>query len=93
MLIYAWYSLVLFKKKNHIFLSPSHQPCRRALEQLNYLGALDDEGALTSLGNKMSELPLEPQLVRTLPFFSKHNLQCCWKKIDILVHLLFFIVL
>lgn len=34
----------------------------RALEQLNYLGALDDEGALTPLGNKMSELPLEPQL-------------------------------
>lgn len=40
------------------------QMSRRALEQLNYLGALDDDGKLTSLGDKMSELPLEPQLVR-----------------------------
>lgn len=49
---------------------------RRALEQLNYLGALDDEGQLTSLGHKMSELPLEPQLAKMLllsPEFSCSN--------------------
>lgn len=38
----------------------------RALEQLNYLGALDDEGVLTPLGQKMSEVPLEPQLAKIL---------------------------
>lgn len=38
----------------------------RALEQLNYLGALDDEGELTQLGLKMSEVPLEPQLAKML---------------------------
>jgi pre-mRNA-splicing factor ATP-dependent RNA helicase DHX15/PRP43 len=39
---------------------------RRALEQLNYLGALDDEGTLTQLGHKMSEMPLDPQLAKML---------------------------
>ena len=38
----------------------------RALEQLNYLGALDDDGNLTQLGQKMSEMPLEPQLAKML---------------------------
>jgi pre-mRNA-splicing factor ATP-dependent RNA helicase DHX15/PRP43 len=38
----------------------------RALEQLNYLGALDDEGNLTNLGQQMSEVPLEPQLAKML---------------------------
>jgi pre-mRNA-splicing factor ATP-dependent RNA helicase DHX15/PRP43 len=38
----------------------------RALELLNYLGALDDDGNLTSLGHKMSELPIEPQLAKIL---------------------------
>lgn len=38
----------------------------RALEQLNYLGALDDEGNLTKLGHQMSEVPLEPQLAKML---------------------------
>lgn len=42
---------------------PAPETLMRALEQLNYLGALDDDGKLTSLGEKMSELPLEPQLV------------------------------
>jgi HrpA-like RNA helicase len=38
----------------------------RALEQLNYLGALDDEGSMTPLGHMMSELPLEPQQAKML---------------------------
>jgi pre-mRNA-splicing factor ATP-dependent RNA helicase DHX15/PRP43 len=38
----------------------------RALELLNYLGALDDEGELTDLGYQMSELPLDPQLAKLI---------------------------
>jgi pre-mRNA-splicing factor ATP-dependent RNA helicase DHX15/PRP43 len=38
----------------------------RALELLNYLGALDDEGGMTQLGGLMAELPLEPQLAAML---------------------------
>lgn len=45
---------------------PAPETMMRALEQLNYLGALDDEGAMTPLGHKMSEIPLEPQLAKVL---------------------------
>jgi pre-mRNA-splicing factor ATP-dependent RNA helicase DHX15/PRP43 len=38
----------------------------RALELLNYLGALDDEGDMTELGYQMSELPLDPQLAKLI---------------------------
>jgi pre-mRNA-splicing factor ATP-dependent RNA helicase DHX15/PRP43 len=41
---------------------PAPETMMRALELLNYLGALDDEGEMTTLGHRMSELPLEPQL-------------------------------
>jgi HrpA-like RNA helicase len=34
----------------------------RALELLNYLAALDDDGILTPLGGMMSEFPLDPQV-------------------------------
>ena len=44
------------------YISIAPETMMRALEQLNYLGALDDDGQLTPLGDKMSELPLEPQL-------------------------------
>lgn len=36
----------------------------RALELLNYLAALDDEGDLTDLGAMMAEFPLDPQLAK-----------------------------
>lgn len=45
---------------------PAPETLMRALELLNYLGALDDEGELTNLGNQMSEFPLEPQLSKSL---------------------------
>ena len=45
---------------------PAPETMMRALEQLNYLGALDDEGAMTPLGHMMSELPLEPQQAKML---------------------------
>eukprot|EP00629_Pelagomonadales_sp_RCC1024_P008279 CAMPEP_0119260552 /NCGR_PEP_ID=MMETSP1329-20130426/879_1 /TAXON_ID=114041 /ORGANISM="Genus nov. species nov., Strain RCC1024" /LENGTH=708 /DNA_ID=CAMNT_0007259977 /DNA_START=170 /DNA_END=2293 /DNA_ORIENTATION=- len=45
---------------------PAPETLMRALEMLNYLGALDDEGGLTDLGRHMSELPLDPQLAKLL---------------------------
>jgi HrpA-like RNA helicase len=36
----------------------------RALELLNYLSALDDEGDITDLGGMMAEFPLDPQLAK-----------------------------
>ena len=38
----------------------------RALELLNYLAALDDDGELTELGSMMAEFPLDPQLAKML---------------------------
>ena len=38
----------------------------RALELLNYLAALDDEGNLTPLGGIMAEFPLDPQMSKML---------------------------
>ncbi len=45
---------------------PAPETLMRALELLNYLGALDDEGTLTEEGKKMAEFPLEPQLSKVL---------------------------
>jgi len=42
----------------------------RALELLNYLAALDDDGNLTALGNIMAEFPLDPQVL-IIPIISK----------------------
>ena len=38
----------------------------RAMEQLNYLGALDNFGYMTDLGVIMAGFPLEPQLTKML---------------------------
>jgi len=43
----------------------------RALELLNYLGALDDEGNLTALGGIMAEFPLGPE-VNVVALWTKH---------------------
>uniref|UniRef100_A0A6A7FXD4 RNA helicase n=1 Tax=Hirondellea gigas TaxID=1518452 RepID=A0A6A7FXD4_9CRUS len=45
---------------------PAPETLMRALELLNYLGALDDEGDLTKLGEQMAEFPLDPQLSKML---------------------------
>ena len=42
--------------------APAPETLMRALEALNFLAALDDDGNLTSLGSKMSEFPLDPQV-------------------------------
>ncbi|XP_038071105.1 putative pre-mRNA-splicing factor ATP-dependent RNA helicase PRP1 isoform X2 [Patiria miniata] len=41
---------------------PAPETLMRALELLNYLGSLDDNGDLTELGSMMAEFPLDPQL-------------------------------
>ncbi|OIR59198.1 MAG: pre-mRNA-splicing factor ATP-dependent RNA helicase [Amphiamblys sp. WSBS2006] len=49
------------------FMSPpAPETMMRALEQLNYLGALDDDGNLTELGRRMAEFPLDPQLSKAI---------------------------
>ncbi|ERS96605.1 pre-mRNA-splicing factor ATP-dependent RNA helicase DHX15/PRP43 [Sporothrix schenckii 1099-18] len=41
---------------------PPPETMMRALEELNYLACLDDEGELTQLGNLASDFPLDPSL-------------------------------
>ncbi|KAI8914517.1 P-loop containing nucleoside triphosphate hydrolase protein [Gorgonomyces haynaldii] len=45
---------------------PAPETMMRALELLNYLGALDDDGNLTRAGQQMSEFPLDPQFSKVL---------------------------
>ena len=52
---------------NFEFMDPPPTPnLVSAMEQLYYLGALDEEGLLTKLGRRMAEFPLEPQLSKIL---------------------------
>lgn len=43
---------------------PAPETLMRALELLNYLACLDDNGELTELGSMMAEFPLDPQLAK-----------------------------
>ncbi|XP_044491451.1 probable pre-mRNA-splicing factor ATP-dependent RNA helicase DEAH2 isoform X2 [Mangifera indica] len=52
---------------------PAPETLMRALEVLNYLAALDDDGNLTELGEKMSEFPLDPQMSKMLVESPKYN--------------------
>lgn len=52
---------------------PAPETLMRALELLNYLGALDDDGNLTELGSLMSEFPLDPQLSKAVVSSSKYK--------------------
>jgi len=55
---------------------PAPETLMRALELLNYLGALDDEGELTPAGALMADLPLDPQLAKLVvasPAFACSN--------------------
>ncbi|KAF8882288.1 P-loop containing nucleoside triphosphate hydrolase protein [Infundibulicybe gibba] len=46
--------------------APAPETLMRALELLNYLAALDDDGNITDLGSIMAEFPLDPQLAKML---------------------------
>lgn len=45
---------------------PSPETLMRGLEELFFLGALDENGALTLVGECIAELPLEPRLAKLL---------------------------
>ncbi|CAD2214530.1 pre-mRNA-splicing factor ATP-dependent RNA helicase DHX15/PRP43 [Angomonas deanei] len=67
-------SIVLHMKKmgiedlvNFDFIEPpAPETLMRALELLNYIGALDDDGNLTEFGSKISEFPVEPEMAAML---------------------------
>lgn len=67
-------SIVLHMKKmgiddlvNFDFVEPpAPETLMRALETLNYLGALDDDGSLTKMGSEMSEFPVDPEMAAML---------------------------
>ena len=42
--------------------APAPETLMRALELLNYLAAIDDDGNMTPLGAIMAEFPLDPQV-------------------------------
>lgn len=46
--------------------APAPETLMRALELLNYLAALDDDGNLTPLGALMADFPLDPQMAKML---------------------------
>eukprot|EP00357_Protocruzia_adherens_P016130 CAMPEP_0115017570 /NCGR_PEP_ID=MMETSP0216-20121206/28210_1 /TAXON_ID=223996 /ORGANISM="Protocruzia adherens, Strain Boccale" /LENGTH=729 /DNA_ID=CAMNT_0002388441 /DNA_START=38 /DNA_END=2227 /DNA_ORIENTATION=+ len=52
---------------------PAPETLMRALELLNYLGALDDEGELTDDGKTMAEFPVEPQMAKMLMVSPEYN--------------------
>lgn len=52
---------------------PAPETLMRALEMLNYLGALDDDGNLTQLGSVMADFPLDPQLSKLLIEAARFN--------------------
>ena len=52
---------------------PAPETLMRALEMLNYLGALNDEGDLTPLGTEMAEFPLDPSLSKMLMVSPKYR--------------------
>ena len=53
---------------------PSPEALMRALELLNYMEAINDDGKLTRLGHTMAEFPLDPQLTKAL--ISSTELNC-----------------
>eukprot|EP00727_Mastigamoeba_balamuthi_P002088 m51a1_g11877 putative probable pre-mrna-splicing factor atp-dependent rna helicase-like (664) ;mRNA; r:566201-568737 len=53
---------------------PAPETLMRALELLNYLGALDDDGNLTDTGRVMSEFPLDPALSKMI--LASANMGC-----------------
>ncbi|RKP11677.1 hypothetical protein BJ684DRAFT_17750 [Piptocephalis cylindrospora] len=52
---------------------PAPETLMRALELLNFLGALDDDGEMTPLGSAMADFPLDPQMAKMLLESPKHS--------------------
>lgn len=64
---------------------PAPETMMRALEELNYLGCIDDEGRLTQLGRDASEFPLDPVMAVTL--ISSADLKCAEEVLSIVAML------
>jgi pre-mRNA-splicing factor ATP-dependent RNA helicase DHX15/PRP43 len=64
---------------------PAPETLMRALELLNDLGALDDDGELTKAGEMMAEFPLEPQHAKVCLTAGEYN---CTNEILTIVALL-----
>jgi pre-mRNA-splicing factor ATP-dependent RNA helicase DHX15/PRP43 len=45
---------------------PAPETLMRALEELNFLGALTDEGDMTDVGKQMAEFPLDPIMSKVI---------------------------
>ena len=60
-------------RSNKFLIFTAPETLMRALELLNYLEALDDDGNLTDLGAVMAEFPLDPQLAKMLIASCNHN--------------------
>ena len=57
----------------YCFITLAPETLMRALELLNYLGALDEDGELTELGSMMAEFPLDPQLAKMVIASTDYN--------------------
>lgn len=57
-----WHHSLNFRPASSLPAAP--ETLMRALELLNYLAALNDDGDLTELGSMMAEFPLDPQLAK-----------------------------
>lgn len=57
-----------FMYQTHALSFPGADPegLMQALEELDYLAALDDDGNLSEIGIIMSEIPLDPQMAKAL---------------------------
>ncbi|KAG1240761.1 hypothetical protein G6F68_017348 [Rhizopus microsporus] len=83
-------STVLAMKKMNIidvlnfeFIDPPDEALvRKALKHLYLLGAIDEEGKLTKLGDKMSYFPLSPSLARVL-IASAEEYHCSYEAVII----------
>ncbi len=60
----------MFNLANNVYFknpsNPDPEGLMQALEELDYLAALDNDGNLSEMGIIMSEFPLEPQMAKTL---------------------------
>ncbi|CAE7482691.1 unnamed protein product [Symbiodinium pilosum] len=52
---------------------PSPEALMRALESLNHLGCIDDNGNITEVGNQACRLPLDPQIAKMLIEAPRHR--------------------
>lgn len=64
--------------------TPKISRMEKAMVQLNILGAIDDEGAITELGKKMARLPVAAPLGRVLLAAASPAYDCLLEVIDII---------